>query len=66
MHYLLYISSDETSLVDSARPVDIKSGATPKPDRKRTKNFDCYLTTSKINARQNIGILLTDFLTYVQ
>ena len=65
MQYVLYISSYETSLVGSTKPMDNTEGATSKPDRKRSKNFDCYLTTSKINARQNIGILLTDFLTYV-
>ena len=65
MQYVLYISSYETSSVDSTKPMDNTEGATSKPDRKRSKNFDCYLTTSKINARQNKGMLLTDFLTYM-
>ena len=65
MQYVLYISSYETSLVGSTKPMDNTEGATSKPDRKRSKNFDCYLTTSKINARQNKGMLLTDFLTYM-
>ena len=65
MQYFFYVSSDETSSVDSARPMDNTEDATSKPNRKRSKNFDCYLTTSKINARQNKGMLLTDFLTYM-
>ena len=65
MHYFLHFSSDETSSVDRARPLGITTDDTSKPDSKRSKNFDCYLTTSKINSRQNIGILLTDYLTYV-
>ena len=65
MQYVLYISSYGTSSVDSTKPMDNTEGATSKPDRKRSKNFDCYLTTSKINARQNKGMLLTDFLTYM-
>ena len=49
----IYISSEEIPPVDSAWPVDITAGTPSKSDRKRSKVISCYLTTSKVNEKQN-------------
>ena len=61
--YYFYTSSDETTSVDRAKPADITAGTTSKSDRK-PQAYTCYLTPSKINARQNRGMLSTDFVTF--
>ena len=62
-HTILYTSSDETTSVDRAKPADVTAGTTSKSVRK-TQVYSCYLTPSKINARQNRGMLSTDFVKF--
>ena len=61
--YYFYTSSDETTSVDRAKPADITAGTTSKSDRK-PQAYSCYLTPSKINARQNRGMLSSDFVKF--